>query len=133
MKRSETERAKIIDPGFSIADAKHPSVSSSDSGLIIRFRDWRDDPIEVLFVDAISYRWDEIDWDLVKGEHSDCTHAIENSEWMAEHLVQNFFSGDDGFAHYRLNFSMGTLEVISRHIESRTEHGEDGKASPATS
>lgn len=134
MKRSPEERAKIIDPGFSVADADLPSISTSDEGLIIRFRDWREDSIEALFIDAVSFRWDEIDWDLVEGERFDSVHVIDNSEWMTEHLAQNSFASDDGFKHYRLNFNAGgTLEVIARCIQTRTEQVAPPNRSAASS
>ena len=122
MKRSELERATIIDPGFSVADAEFPSISSSEDGLTIRFRDWREASVVAVFVDAISYRWDEIDWAFAEGERFDSSHVIENSDWMAEHLVKHAFSQDDGYKHYRLNFNVGgSLQVIARDIQTRTE------------
>jgi hypothetical protein len=78
--------------------------------------------VEAVFVDAISYRWDEIDWAFVEGERFDSSHVIENSDWMAEHLAQNAFSQDDGYKHYRLNFNVGgSLQVIARDIKLLTE------------
>lgn len=134
MKRSESEQATIIDPGFSVADAELPAISTSEEGLVIRFKDWREVTVEAIFMDAVSYRWDEIDWAFVKEERFDCSHTIENSEWLAEHLSQNSFSPDDGYKHYRLNFNVGgSLQVIARDILPRTERADAGKPDPAAS
>lgn len=123
MKKSDLERATIINPGFSVADAELPSISTSEDGLEIRFLDWREDLVEAIFVDSVSFRWDQIDWAFVEGERHDSSHVIENSDWMAEHLAQNSFSPDGGYKHYRLNFNAGgSLQVIAREIRLRTEH-----------
>lgn len=128
MKPSETERATIIDPGFSVADAELPEISTTDEGLVIRFIDWRKERVEALFVDAVSFRWDYIDLASAEGERFDCSHTIENSEWLAEHLAQISFTPDEGFKHFRLNFNVGgCLQVIARAIQTRTEQAADRK------
>ena len=123
MKKSDLERATIINPGFSVADAELLSISTSEDGLEIRLLDWREDLVEAIFVDSVSFRWDQIDWAFVEGERHDSSHVIENSDWMAEHLAQNSFSPYSGYKHYRLNFNAGgSLQVIAREIRLRTEH-----------
>ena len=116
------ETAEIIDPGFSVADAENVFISTVKSGLEVEFKDWKEKKKRIFFVDAVSYRWDQIDWKCLEGERYDCTHIIHNSEWLKEHLGQNSVEENEGYYHYRLNFNAaGTLQVLARDIQLKPE------------
>jgi hypothetical protein len=68
-------------------------------------------------VDAVSYRWDQLDWKFLSGERYDSTHIISHSEWLREHIAQGSIEVNDGYFHYRLNFNAcGTLQVLAKSI-----------------
>ena len=126
------ETAEIIDPGFSVADGEDVRLTKGDQGLILQFRNWQEEQIQALFVDAVSYRWDQIDWDLLEGERFDSTHVIANSEWLREHVAQRSIEENEGYVHYRLNFNAcGTLQVLAKSIMNQTaEQGRGANALP---
>lgn len=123
------ETAEIIDPGFSVADAENVSISTTRNGLEVVFTDWTEKMIKILFVDAISHRWDRIDWNFLEGERFDSTHIIHDSEWLREHLAQRSVEEGENYKHYRLNFNAeGSLQVIARDLEIKAEQISDGNA-----
>ncbi len=123
------EFAEIIEPGFSVADAERPELKSVDSGLQVTFKDWREQLVSIIFVDALSYRWDQIDWNFLENERFDSSHVIHNSTWLKTHFDQHAISEKEDFRHYRLNFNAaGTLQVIAKSIRNTAE--QDAAANP---
>ena len=113
------ETAELIKPGFSVADADQPVIQTVAEGLRISFRDWQERNIQALFMDAVSFRWDMIEWyPLIDGERYDSTHIILNSEWLQQHVKQRAIGDEKDYNHYRLNFNAsGCLQVIARGIQ----------------
>jgi hypothetical protein len=111
------ETAELINPGFSVADASMPDLITAEGNLRIRFTEWNDNPIQVLFVDAVSHRWD-VTWNvLLDGERFDSSHIIQQSKWLQSHFDCRECIPDAGYKHYRLNFNAsGSLEVIAREM-----------------
>ena len=62
------ETAEWIDPGFTVADASMPDLTTTEGNLRIRFTQWDDSPTQVLFVDAVAYCWDIMKWDAMLAE-----------------------------------------------------------------
>ncbi|RBP47545.1 hypothetical protein DES53_101342 [Roseimicrobium gellanilyticum] len=120
------ETAELIEPGFTVADANRPDLTTTEGNLRIHFTQWNDEPTQVLFVDAIAHRWGEINWDgELEGEHFDGTHIIHQSKWMQSLFDCRECAPEAGYKHYRLNFNAaGSLEVIAREVT--VEIGGDG-------
>jgi len=76
-------------------------------------------PVEVLFVDSLAFRWQE---GFVDHEHDDDTYEVINSAWLAEIQAQNEVEREfEDYRHLRLNFNEGGdgsayLEVICRAV-----------------
>lgn len=107
------ERAEIIDPGFSTADAEFPNVNMNEGDLILRFKDWQENQREVFFSDILAFKWQMIET-FIDGEEYDRSHIITGSLWLAEHVKQGEVGSHEGYKHYKFNFNgNGQLEVIS--------------------
>jgi hypothetical protein len=114
------ERAKIIDPGFSTADAEYPKICQVDGEVLLRFKDWQERSIEVFFVDPIAFRWQMIET-FIEGEAYDRSHVIENSAWLAEHRRQGAIGEKEEYQHYKFNFNgCGQFEVLSNGFRQST-------------
>jgi hypothetical protein len=116
------ETAQIIDPGFSVADAEEVEVESVQAGLRVRFRNWQERCVSAVFVDAVSFRWERLEWKPIEGERFDSSHIIHGSEWLRLHFEQKEIEASEGYRHYRLNFNAaGTLQVIAKEIKKEAE------------
>ncbi len=51
------ETARLIQPGFSSADAKEPEINLKGEVLTMRFKEWNGHSVEVLFSDVLAFRW----------------------------------------------------------------------------
>ncbi|PCJ55341.1 MAG: hypothetical protein COA79_21095 [Planctomycetota bacterium] len=112
--------AKIIQPGFSTADAEYPEIIIESNGIVLKFVDWQENKVEILFAEAVAYKWQTIET-LIEGEADDCSHIIEDSEWVNEHINQDIIGPNDNYIHYKLNFnSTGQFEVISANLVVKT-------------
>ena len=107
------ERAEIIDPGFSTADAGFPEFNMYEGDLTLKFTGWQGIQREVLFLDPVAFKWQIIET-FFEGEEYDRSHVITNSEWLAEHIKQGEIGTQEEYKHYKFNFNgNGQLEVIS--------------------
>ena len=114
------ELAKVFDPGFSTADAEYPDIGMEDGDLILRFKDWREEVIEVFFSDVIAFKW-QMTETFVEGEHYDRSHEILNSVWLAAHVSQCCIAETEEYKHYKFNFNgCGQLEVIANGFVKKT-------------
>lgn len=112
------ETAEVIDPGFVVADGEDVNLQMTETGLHLRFTDWGENPVHALFLDAVSHRWEQIEFKELKDERYDSSHIIHNSEWLREHLRQGTIVVGEGYRHYRFNFNAcGTLQVLAKGIE----------------
>ena len=48
-----------IEPGFSTADAEHPTLEYRDGDLMLQFVDWQEKRITVRFPFAVAFRWQD--------------------------------------------------------------------------
>ncbi|WP_027856635.1 hypothetical protein [Marinobacterium jannaschii] len=107
------ERAEIIDPGFSTADAEFPSIDIDEGDLVLRFKDWQEIQREVFFQDTVAFKWQMIEA-FIDGEAYDRSHIITDSQWLAEHVKQGEIGPQEEYKHYKFDFNgNGQLEVIS--------------------
>jgi hypothetical protein len=112
------ETAEWIDLGVSIADASAPEMVTAGGNLRIHFAQWNSEPAQVLFVDAVAHRWEQMEMEpLLEGEGFDSSHIIHQSKWLQAHLDRREFGPEVGYKHYRLNFNAaGCLQVIARDL-----------------
>ena len=112
------ETAKLLNPGFSVADAEYPRFSLRDGVLKLAFVDWRERLVHVQFGNAAGVRWQELD---SKGpeERDDSVYEILESFWLAEYLRAVARTFADGLRHFRLCFNAyGVLDVLATTMES---------------
>ena len=104
--------AKQIDPGFSTADADHPTISYAEGTLQLGFVDWRDQSVLVTFRDVCRFEWSDEADDFFEGEPDDGTCIVKKSGW-----VPTVDSKD--YEHYRLNFNGcgGRLNIACRSFD----------------
>lgn len=115
------EYAKIIESGFSVADAELPYVNMNGGDLVLKFKDWQENYIEVCFLDVVAFKWHMIEM-LIDGEEHAKSHVIINSEWLAKHVEQEVIGAQENYQHYKFNFNEnGQLEVISNGFEVKTD------------
>ncbi|KLU01986.1 hypothetical protein RISK_006170 [Rhodopirellula islandica] len=98
--------AEIIHPGFSTADGEVTSISYDGSDVTLRFLDWREHQICVVFRDVTRFEWTDEPDDLFEGEPYDGTCVVRNSAWPP-------IVAESKWEHYRLNFNAcgGRLDV----------------------
>ncbi len=90
------ERAEIIEPGFSTADAEFPNINMDEGDLVLRFLDWQERQREVFFPDTAAFKWQMIET-LIEGEEYDRSHVITESKWLAEHVKQGEIGAQEEF------------------------------------
>jgi hypothetical protein len=122
------ETAEVLRPGFSVADASAPEMITAGGNLRIHFTQWNEQPAQVMFVDAVAHRWEQMEMEpLLEGERFDSTHIIHQSKWLQAHLDRREFAPEVGYKHYRLNFNAaGCLQVIARDLVLESRSGADG-------
>ena len=107
------ETAKLLETGFSTADAEYPEIMQVNGELTIRFTDWQERLVEIRFEDAIAFKW-QIAEILLDGERNDCSYEVLNSAWIEAHKNHEDLEEDDKYKHFRFNFNaMGQFEVIA--------------------
>jgi RNAse (barnase) inhibitor barstar len=110
----EPETATLINPGFSTADADYPEIHLLNGELFVRFQDWQEKTIEVVFVDTIAHHWQSAEI-LLEGERNDSCYEISHSRWRFDHVQQGVIDSIEDCQHYRFNFNTcGQLEVLAR-------------------
>ena len=122
-----SQRAEIIDPGFSVADAHDVVFRYDGENLLLRFRDWRETIVHVVFENTIGFGYRSGEGLIHDGERFDACHLIRDSEWLLS--MQETGEAWEGatWSHYKLNFNeVGVLEVLCTgigSIEESTTHG----------
>ncbi|QTL35002.1 hypothetical protein [Pseudoalteromonas viridis] len=107
------ERFKLIDTGFSTADAEYPEIIQADGDVILKFKDWREQEIEVFFADPVAVKWQMAEV-LSPEERFDSCYEVVDSNWLQLHLEKEVVSASEGYKHYKFNFNeLGTFEVLA--------------------
>ncbi len=100
--------------GFSVADGEHVELTFRDGDLVLRFIDWREQPVEHCFVDAIGFRWST--HASVETPRDDTTYQVLDSAWLTDEVRSEGYEIGD-FGHYVLCFNAEkVLEVLSRLV-----------------
>jgi len=81
-----SERAKLLQPGFSTADAEYPDFALSNGVLRVEFTDWREQRVVVEFAEVAGVRWQEAGPHGPE-ERDDSVYEIMDSDWLEELLV----------------------------------------------
>ncbi|MFA0294330.1 hypothetical protein AB4487_23580, partial [Vibrio splendidus] len=117
---SDLEIAKLIDTGFSTADAEYPEIFQVDGDVILKFRDWREEKVEIFFADPIAMKWQMAESSL-NGERCDSCYEIEQSNWLKLHIDQDEVSESEGYKHFKFNFNeIGQFEVLALNYQLKT-------------
>ncbi len=107
------ERASLIKPGFSTADAEYPEIRQEDGDVVLRFKDWQQKDVEVFFADPIAFRWQMAE-SFHEGERDDSSYEILNSDWLALHVKQCVIAETEEYKHFKFNFNgCGQFEILS--------------------
>ena len=106
--------AKLIETGFSTADAEFPEIHQVDGDVVLSFRDWQERLVEVFFSDHIAFRWQMAEI-LQDKEKDDSCYEILNSSWIDLHIKQGIISQSEEYKHYKFNFnSCGQFEILAQ-------------------
>ena len=102
-----------VDLGFSTADADVPELRFATDCLVLTFRDWRENPIEHHFAEAIAFRWATTQ--SLPTPRDDAAYELLGSEWLHDELAAEQITVGTDFAHFIICFnSSKTLEVLCR-------------------
>ena len=98
---------------FSTADGVVTSLEYCNEGTLrLRFVDWQERAVSVLFGDVVAFKWQEAE-ELKSEEPFDGSYEIVDSPWIAMHANQGFLDDGIRYRHLRFNFnSCGSLELI---------------------
>jgi hypothetical protein len=111
--------AKLLEPGFSTADAEYPSLALRHGTLVLEFLDWRERAIVVDFSNAAGVKWQELDSPGPQ-DRDDSVYEIVESAWLAEYLARDARTPGDGLHHFRLCFNAsGVLDVLAESMVLR--------------
>jgi hypothetical protein len=114
------ESAKLIQPGFSTADAEYPEIHQVDGDVILKFKDWQEKKVEVFFADPIAFKWQMAER-FFEGERDDSSYEIADSEWLRLHLSQSAISENEDYKHYKFNFNgCGQFEILALSYTVKT-------------
>ncbi|WP_065188519.1 hypothetical protein [Shewanella woodyi] len=107
------ERFELIDTKFSTADAEYPEITQIDGDVILKFKDWQEQDIEVFFADSIAFKWQMAEV-LTPEERFDSCYEVVNSQWLQLHVDHEIISNTEGYKHYKFNFNeLGVFEVLA--------------------
>lgn len=115
--RKMSERAAMLEPGFSVADATYPAFSLRDGDVVLEFADWRARSVRVRFTNAAGVRWQELD-SAGPQDRDDAVFEIAESVWLTEYLERGARTPGDELRHYRLCFNAsGVLDVLATSMK----------------
>jgi hypothetical protein len=97
--------------GFSTADADRPDITFAQGELLVKFKDWREQPVALRFPDAVAFRWQN-EAALPASVRDDTPYEVIDSTWIAE--LRSFNALPPEPHHYLLCFNAaGVLNVVS--------------------
>lgn len=111
-----SEKAIPVNLGFATADAEAVSFSVQERRCVLRFINWREQPVVVRFEDTVAVKWQEADSHGPE-DRDDNSYEIANSEWLTDHVAQNIIGNDVGHKHLKFCFNAaGVFEIICRSL-----------------
>ena len=113
------ESAKLLETDFSTADAEYPEIIQVGADMIIKYKDWQEQTIEVFFSDPVAYKW-QMAIVLFDNERDDECYEILDSHWLVSHIEEGVISATAGYHHYKFNFNeCGQFEILSPYFSVR--------------
>ena len=101
----------ILSAGFSTADADRPDITYANGDLLVKFKDWREQPVALRFPDAVAFRWQD-EAELPASVRDDTPYEVIDSTWVAE--LRSFNALPPEPHHFMLCFNAaGVLDVVS--------------------
>lgn len=111
------ETAKLLEPGFSVADAEYPRFALRDGTFSLEFVDWRERQVHVRFSNAAGVRWEELDSKGPQGRDDEVYEIVESS-WVADYMQTDARTAGDALRHFRLCFNAcGVLDVLASSMD----------------
>jgi hypothetical protein len=112
-----SESAKLLEPGFSVADAEYPKFALRDGILTLEFVDWQKRRVHVRFSNAAGVKWQEVESSGPE-DRDDSVFEIDGSSWLAEYLANDARTSAEALRHFRLCFNAcGVLDVLASSME----------------
>src|SRR5262245_11581230 len=113
IRETMSEIAKMLHPGFSVADAEYPRFALRDGTLTLEFTDWQKRDVHVRFSNAAGVRWQELD-SAGPEDRNESVYEIVDSSWLATYLTSGARTSEDALRHFRLGFNAcGVLDVLA--------------------
>ena len=102
----------------STADASHPEVSFRDGGLTLRFTDYCERPICLIFTDVVAFRWQD-EMPLPAEVRDDAAYEVFSSPLVAELAVSGALTPGTTCRHFMLCFNEAgaALEVVAAGMQ----------------
>jgi hypothetical protein len=115
------EAFELLGESFSTADAEVPVLAYESGTLRVRFRDWREREVEIMFREMVAFSWDDGDAACSIDHRDDASYIVAGSTWLARHIAAGTVPQSGGHRHYKLCFNVvGVLQVIAESMEVRT-------------
>jgi hypothetical protein len=105
--------------GVTTADAEDVEIMFSNMELTLKFFDYQRKPCQLVFVDVLAFRWQELD-DAPPDLRNDATYEVTESQWL-ERQAQCQAADSYNYKHYMLCFNAcGVLDVLSKPLKTAT-------------
>ncbi len=115
------EQAKLIQPGFSTADAEYPDIHQEDGDVVLKFIDWQENLVEVFFAEVMAFKWQMAEVFYEGEDRDDSCYEIINSKWLKLHMQQSMAADSEEYKHYKFNFNgCGQFEILSTSFSKKT-------------
>lgn len=109
-----TVRYVPLSADFSTADAENPEILFFGDSLRVRFKDWQERIVVVIFDHVIAYSWDDGDASVEHGHRDDCAYLVLGSPWLARHRTAENLRVEPETKHFKLCFNaIGVLQVLA--------------------
>lgn len=100
---------------FSTADAEAPDITLTNGRARVSYRDWREQPIVLLFNEVAAITWDESEAAFSAGHRDDSAYVVHDSPWLAQHRTA---LPTENRHHFLLAFNgVGVLQVVASSLE----------------
>lgn len=112
------ETFQSLNASFSTADAETPVLAYERGSLRVRFLDWQERCVELVFHEAVAFSWDEGDAAWCATHRDDACYIVAGSDWLRRHIDVGTIESASGHRHYKLCFNAaGVLQVIARSLD----------------
>lgn len=101
-----------LESNFSTADAEDPIIQFDGSDLSIKFENWQEETVCIVFKETDMFAWQQIHGDFT--EAPDNKYQVLDSEWLTQ--AKEY---EPELKHYKLcfNASYYALDVLASSLE----------------